>query len=167
MNYAFLLVWVGFTVLFCFVLKAGELTRDLFIWSIFSCHHFTAEPQWLPWLASLLAFTCWLLGWQAVYENSPRKIYRSFDDHEESRVQSILGGEVCLWSEVAGGLSMEGKLWPRASALGERLWSDPDSGHYIKSIVFFTKTVKTALLNCHYMMGCYLSKSFLLPKNSF
>ena len=71
-------------------------------------------------------------GWQTVYDNSPRKIYRNFDDHKEELLENILGGEVCMWSEVAGGQSLDGKIWPRAAALGERLWAEPEEGETLK-----------------------------------
>ena len=32
-----------------------------------------------------------------------------------------------MWSEQVSGVAVESKLWPRGSALGERLWADPDS----------------------------------------
>ncbi|UJR18553.1 hypothetical protein I4U23_005460 [Adineta vaga] len=35
----------------------------------------------------------------------------------------IQGGEVCMWSELADKTNFEGKIWPRASAAAERLWS--------------------------------------------
>lgn len=38
----------------------------------------------------------------------------------------ILGGEVCLWTEQVDENILDARLWPRSSALGERLWSDPD-----------------------------------------
>ena len=34
-----------------------------------------------------------------------------------------------MWSEVAEGVATEGKIWPRAAALGERLWADPPTGN--------------------------------------
>ena len=68
-------------------------------------------------------------SWQEVYNNSPRQIYRGFKDFSEEFVANILGGEVCLWTESAGGLSVEGKIWPRTAGLGERLWSDPTTGN--------------------------------------
>ena len=37
----------------------------------------------------------------------------------------ILGGEAAMWSEQVDGASLMHKLWPRLSALGERLWTDP------------------------------------------
>lgn len=64
-------------------------------------------------------------GWQLVYDNSPRQLYRNFNDTKEENVDSILGGEACMWSEQVAGEAIEGKLWPRGAALGERLWSDP------------------------------------------
>jgi len=66
-------------------------------------------------------------GWQTVYENSPLKIAREqavgvFDP------ALVLGGEVALWTEQADDASVDGRLWPRASALGERLWTEPTEG---------------------------------------
>lgn len=62
-------------------------------------------------------------GWQIVYENSPRKIYRSQGGNAENE-HLILGGEAAMWTEQVDGEAVVHKLWPRASALAERLWSD-------------------------------------------
>ncbi|EFX82594.1 hypothetical protein DAPPUDRAFT_101206 [Daphnia pulex] len=64
-------------------------------------------------------------GWQKVYENSPRKFIVNFNETFNS--QQILGGEAAIWTEQVDGAAIEGKLWPRSSALAERLWTDPDT----------------------------------------
>ena len=81
-------------------------------------------------------------GWQEIYNNSPRQLYRGFKDFSEEFVPNILGGEVCLWTESAGGMSVEGKIWPRTAGLGERLWSDPVTGIVALSIV-----LKNSIIN--------------------
>jgi hexosaminidase len=58
------------------------------------------------------------IGWQKVYENSPSKI-------SEEYAANILGAEATLWSEQVDEHSLDARLWPRLSALAERLWSDP------------------------------------------
>ena len=67
-------------------------------------------------------------GWQLVYDNSPRQLYRAFNDSSPALEANILGGEACMWSEQVGGEAIMGKLWPRGAALAERLWSDPPTG---------------------------------------
>ncbi|KAF0710337.1 hypothetical protein AaE_012575 [Aphanomyces astaci] len=37
----------------------------------------------------------------------------------------VLGAQVALWAEMADTVSGDFKIWPRASALAERLWSNP------------------------------------------
>lgn len=65
-------------------------------------------------------------GWQIVYENSPKEMYRS-QGGNPARESLILGGEAAMWAEQVDGAAVIHKLWPRASALGERLWTDPGS----------------------------------------
>jgi len=67
-------------------------------------------------------------GWQLVYDNSPRQLYRAFNDSVSDLEANILGGEACMWTEQVAGDAIEGKLWPRGAALGERLWSDLSTG---------------------------------------
>ena len=56
-------------------------------------------------------------SWRTMYFNDPLKGVESSDR------ERIIGGEVALWSEVAGPGSIGAKLWPRASAYGSRLWN--------------------------------------------
>nr|KAF7434344.1 hypothetical protein H0235_002535 [Vespula pensylvanica] len=54
--------------------------------------------------------------WQTVYNHRPWKEY------PQQQMNLILGGEAAIWSEQMGQASLGPRVWPRASALAERLW---------------------------------------------
>ncbi|CAH2075984.1 unnamed protein product, partial [Iphiclides podalirius] len=60
------------------------------------------------------------IGWQKVYDNSPKAMAGPHSD-------LILGGEAALWTEQADSTTLDGRLWPRAAAMAERLWAEPSS----------------------------------------
>nr|AKR06190.1 beta-N-acetylglucosaminidase [Mamestra brassicae] len=60
------------------------------------------------------------IGWQKVYDNSPADIAK---EHKHL----VLGGEAALWSEQSDSSTLDNRLWPRAAALAERLWAEPDT----------------------------------------
>lgn len=61
------------------------------------------------------------IGWQKVYNNDLKSLGGQYSSQ-------ILGAEGALWTEQADHHSLDGRFWPRVSALAERLWTDPREG---------------------------------------
>ncbi|XP_048253652.1 uncharacterized protein LOC124133952 isoform X2 [Haliotis rufescens] len=73
--------------------------------------------------------TCWYLDhveygtkWPKYYQCDPADNTFGYMIDEKK----VLGGEACLWSEYIDNENMMTTLWPRASAVAERLWSAKD-----------------------------------------
>ncbi|KAF7996750.1 hypothetical protein HCN44_002396 [Aphidius gifuensis] len=64
-------------------------------------------------------------GWQKIYKNSPLELLKR--QGYESKKHLILGGEAALWSEQVDSTSVDSRLWPRAAAMAERLWGEPET----------------------------------------
>ncbi|KAI8977369.1 glycoside hydrolase superfamily [Mycotypha africana] len=56
-------------------------------------------------------------SWQRIYS------YDLTFNLTDSEAKNVLGGEVALWAEQTDDASLDMRLWPRASAAGEVLWS--------------------------------------------
>lgn len=56
-------------------------------------------------------------SWQRVYS------YDLTYELSKEEAKSVLGGEVALWSEQSDSMTLDMKLWPRAAAAAEMLWS--------------------------------------------
>ncbi|XP_030762521.1 beta-hexosaminidase subunit alpha-like isoform X2 [Sitophilus oryzae] len=72
-----------------------------------------------------LLSACWYLDhlqtggdWQGFYECDPT----NFGGNEEEQ-NLVLGGEACMWTEVVNEYNVVQRIWPRASAPAEKLWS--------------------------------------------
>ncbi|KAH8302268.1 hypothetical protein KR044_004554, partial [Drosophila immigrans] len=61
------------------------------------------------------------IGWQTVYDNNLTHIAGDYRHH-------VLGAEAAIWSEQIDEYTLDNRFWPRASALAERLWTDPTEG---------------------------------------
>ncbi|OXU27126.1 hypothetical protein TSAR_012992, partial [Trichomalopsis sarcophagae] len=79
--------------------------------------------------------------WQTVYNHRPWRDYPPQQQH------LLLGGEAAIWAEQLGQASLGPRLWPRASALAERLWSDlPSSGYTTDESVYTRLSAHIELL---------------------
>lgn len=75
----------------------------------------------------LLSYGYYLdLNWSAArhYEVDPLAASAANLSPEEQK--RILGGEACIWSEYVSPENIDSRVWPRAAAVAERLWSPQD-----------------------------------------
>ncbi|KAG8180917.1 hypothetical protein JTE90_020144 [Oedothorax gibbosus] len=86
----------------------------------------------------IILSACWYLNyisygqdWKKYYECDPR----SFNGTESERDQ-VIGGEVCMWGEYVDGTNLLPRLWPRASAVAEKLWSPKELTNDTDSAAF-------------------------------
>jgi len=81
-------------------------------------------------------------GWKTIYQMNPFNVLKKLNvtlDNAPVNTRApivsrtsprdlVLGGAVAMWSEQVDDNSVEAKVWPRAAALAERMWSNPESG---------------------------------------
>ena len=72
-----------------------------------------------------LISSCWYLDhlstggdWVKFYNCEPTNFGGT-----EAQQKLIVGGEACMWAEVVNEYNLESRIWPRASATAEKLWS--------------------------------------------
>ncbi|KAF2878769.1 hypothetical protein ILUMI_27396 [Ignelater luminosus] len=77
----------------------------------------------------VLLSACWYLDhlsnggdWQKYYDCEPTDFGGS-----EQQKELMKGGEACMWAEVVNENNIESRVWPRASATAEKLWSAKDA----------------------------------------
>ncbi|XP_045461633.1 beta-hexosaminidase subunit beta-like isoform X2 [Harmonia axyridis] len=73
----------------------------------------------------VLLSSCWYLDhlggvkdWQNFYKCDPYNFPGS-----GAQKELVLGGEACMWSEMVNENNLMSRVWPRASATAEKLWS--------------------------------------------
>ena len=54
---------------------------------------------------------------------APLPEFRKIEPLTPEQQTMLLGGEACMWSEMVNALTIDSRIWPRTTAIAEKLWS--------------------------------------------
>ena len=97
----------------------------------------------------------WEDTWAIMYSVDPSDLPADDDDDAavSSDAGSLLGGEANMWSEQVSDANINSRIWPRACAIGERLWSSrntTNTGFVLSSPPLLCSILYTSLHRCTY-----------------
>ena len=62
-------------------------------------------------------------GGSDMKEGIPLPKFERIEPLNAVQASNILGGEACMWTEMVDSVTLESRIWPRAAAIAEKLWS--------------------------------------------
>ncbi|XP_070537619.1 beta-hexosaminidase subunit alpha-like [Ptychodera flava] len=102
-----------------------QVWKDTALWYILPPYREGLQNVTALGLQTILS-ACWYLNmidygpdWHQFFNCEPTDFEGSAEQKE-----LVIGGEACLWAEYVDASNLLSRLWPRGSAVAERLWSD-------------------------------------------